>query len=582
MEIDARRIIEHPATPFVVAAALTALAYANAVGGEFLFDDLFLVRDARHVRDLASLWEMLRQMGSHEGFGYRPVRTFTHMLEYQLFGLDPRGYHVTNLVLHALTCVLAFRLARRLGLDSWTSLAGMAVFAVHPVHTEAVTYISGRRDELTTLFFFAAMLCYVRGVQEDSRGWVLATLPLYALSFFSKEMGITLPAVLYLWDALVNHRRRRWPRRLAGPFTGQPVFWSVLWAGALALFLYRGVFVARTMHPQWWGGTWASNFATVLAVHVRYLAVQLWPVDLLADYSPLAFDLAEGFTDPRSAIGAAVVACSLGIAWLTRHGAPLASFAVLSYWVVLLPVSHIIPHHELAAEHHLYLPSAAVCFAAGAGFAALERVRPRLGTGLAALVLIVLAALTLARNEDWRSEEALWSDTVAKAPRCGRALLNLATVHLDRGDLDRGEALLRESLRYTVSAKSLAYLGTVYTRRGEYERADEVLADAHERYTDHRLVIRFYALNLRHMGREQEAERVLERGVERHPSDAELHFLLAGSHVMQDEPREALEHYLAALEARPEHERARRAAALVARSLGDEGLAARIERGAFP
>lgn len=580
--LEMKKLAGHWLSPVVVAIVLTAVGYANAPGGQFVFDDLFLVRDAGHIRDFGSVFEMLRQMKLSEGMGYRPVRNFTHMLEYQVFGLRPWGYHLTNMALHMVVCLLLFRLVRRMGLDLWVALAGMALFAVHPVHTEAVTYISGRRDLLYTAFYIGAMLAYVRGVQDGRRRWVILALVQYVLGIFSKEMAITLPAVLYLWDVLLNRREEPWRKRLVAPFRGQPVFWAVLWAGAIAYFLYRGILVPRTLHPSWWGDGPASNFATVVAVHLRYLAVQMWPVDLLADYSPLAFPIAKDFTDQRTVIGLLVVAGTLAVAFTSRDRWPVAALAILSYWIVLLPVSHIIPHHELAAEHHLYLPSAGICFAAGAGLVYLGRSRRRFATTLFALLVVAFVGLTLSRNEDWRTEETLWSATVASAPRCGRALLNLASVHLDKGELDAGEALLRRSMLYTDHPKTRAYLGTVLTRKGRYEEADGVLGAAYARYPEDRFVIRFYALNLRHLGREDDAQEILARGLRLYPWDPDMHFILAGSLVMQDRPEQALEEYLEALDLRPADEDSRKAAIMVARTLGRETLARSLESGKTP
>lgn len=568
-EIDPRKVLAHPLTPLVAAVVLTAMAYANALGGEFVFDDLFLVKDAKYIRSFEAFGRTLTTMGSPEGAGYRPLRTFTHVLEYQVFGLRPWGYHLTNLCLHVLICVLIFFLARRLGLSRLASLAGMAVFAVHPVHTEAVTYISGRRDLLYAVFYVAGMLTYIKGVQENRRTLVLATLLLYGLSVFSKETGITLPAVLYLWDVLVHSSKERsWWRRLVDPMRSQPVFWGILWAGALAFFLYRGVLVPRTLNPSWWGQSMVTNFATVFAVHGRYLAVQIWPVDLQADYTLNAFALARSFADPRTVVSMIIVALTLVLAALMVRTAPLATLGVLAYWVMLLPVSHIIPHHELAAEHHLYVASTGLCLALGAGVVALGRRHRWAGLSAGVALLVAFIALTLARNEDWRTEEALWADTVARAPDCARANLNLAAIRLDQGRLDEAEAMLRRSLRNVDYPRSRAYLGTIYTRRGEYEHADRILSSAYRRYPEDRMVIRYYALNLRSMGKEKQARKILRQGLTKHPKDPHLHFLMAGSYVMSDMPEQALESYLEVLRYNPADEDSRLAAITIARALG--------------
>jgi Flp pilus assembly protein TadD len=565
-----------------VALVLVLVAYSNGLGGAFVFDDIPLVRDAPHVRSLSSVGPMLALMAEDQGHGYRPVRTLSHMLEHRIFGLRPFGYHTTNVLLHALTCILLFFLARRLGLSPAASMASMALFAVHPVHTEAVTYISGRRDLLFSLFLVAGMLAYVRGVQERSRLLVLAALPLYLLGVFSKEQGITLPAVLYLWEVLVNRSQDPWPRRLVSPLLAQPAFWAAIWAGAGAFFLYRGVLLPRTFHPGWWGGSASANFATVLAVHVRYLAVQLWPVDLLADYSPHAFRIADGFRDGRALLGLGILASSLALAAYTLRRYPLVALAIVTYWILLLPVSHLIPHHELAAEHQVYLPSGCLCLLAGAGVALLERRRTWAGAGLLVLAAVLMTGLTISRNRVWHDGEALWSDTVARAPRCGRALLNLGLVYFESGELERAEPLLRRSIGARDLPRAHATLGNVLSKKGRYQEAHATLAAAYRRFPSDPHVIRFHALNLLRTERAAEALGVLEKGVGLWPSDPELRYLLGGCYLAAGRPGDALEQNLLVLSLAPDHEDGRRIAVKLARHLGRTGLARKLEDGWSP
>ncbi|MBW2262808.1 MAG: tetratricopeptide repeat protein [Deltaproteobacteria bacterium] len=576
------RLLAHPLTPLALAAALCTAAYANALGGQFVFDDIVLVRDAPHVHDITHFGRMLSAMGESEGIGYRPVRTLTHMIEYQVFGPRAWGYHLTNVLLHLAVCLLLFRLCRRFGLGELASLASMAIFALHPVHTESVAYISGRRDLLYALFFTAGMLAYIRGVREKSRLLVFAALPLYVLGVFSKEQAVTLPVVLYLWDVLVHRRREAWPVRLWRPFQHQPVFWAIIWAGALAFFLYRGVLLPRTSQPDWWGGSPAVNFATALAVHARYLLVQIWPVDLLADYSAHAFPLAQGFLDRRTVLGILLLLASLAIAVASTRRAPLLSLAIISYWVLLLPVSHIIPHHELAAEHHLYLPSASLCLIAGAGLAALAKRRRIVGWGLLVLLLPLLLGLTISRNRVWRSEESLWADTVRKAPRCARALFNLAIVHIKRDDLDSGEDLLRRSLIEKDFPRGRAYLANVLTRKGRYAQAHDMLSNAIQADPDDLYVVKYHCQNLIHLGLSPEALPLLEKAVTTWPRDADMHFMLSGTYLALGRPGEALSESLTVLSLRPDDERTRKIAVLIAGKLGKADLARKLEAGWSP
>jgi hypothetical protein len=574
--------MSHPLAPLALAAVLCTAAYANSLGGDFVFDDIVLIRDATHVHDIGQVPRMLSAMAESKGIGYRPVRTLTHMIEYRIFGPRTWGYHLTNVLLHIAVCFLLFLLARRLGLSDTAGFTAMAIFALHPVHAESVAYISGRRDLLYSLFFLSGMLAYMRGASEKSTRLVFAALPLYVLGIFSKEQAVTLPVVLYLWDVLSHNGRRTWPGRLLSPFKRQPVFWSILLAGAFAFFLYRGVILPRTSHPEWWGGSASANFATALAVHLRYMIVQIWPVDLLADYSANAFALAQGFADRRTVMGLLVLLASIALAVTTTRRAPLVSLAVLSYWVLLLPVSHVIPHHEIAAEHHLYLPSACLCLAVGAGIASLARRRRIAAWGLLVVLLPLLLGLTISRNRVWRSEQTFWTDVVEKAPRCARALYNLAIVHIKRDELDTGEELLRRSLEEKDFARGRAYLGNVLTRKGQYDEAHTHLSSAHETDPHDPFVVKYHCQNLIHLGREEDALPLLEKAVSSWPDDADLHFMLSGAYLARGRAGEALSECLTVLALRPDDERARKIAVLISTKLGQTDLARRLMDGWSP
>lgn len=577
-----RKIVSHRLAPLVVAAILTALSYSNSLKGEFVFDDKILVEDAEHIRSLSSIPAMVSQMSSSEGIGYRPVRAISYMLDHQIWKLEPLGYHLTNVILHILVCLLLYHLARRLGLSRSASLAGMALFAVHPVHTESVTYISGRRDLLFSAFYLGAMLAYIHGVLSKSRLLVLATLPLYALGLFSKEQAITLPVVLYIWELLLGRKDEPWLRRLYRPLTAQPVLWGIIIAGAVAFFVYRGIVLPRTFQLDWWGGSPTTNFATVLAIHLRYLVVQVWPTNLLADYTLHAFPLAGSFLDVRTVMGLLILLASLTVAVLKARTWPLLSLSILSYWVLLLPVSQIIPHHELAAEHHLYLASALICFGAGHAASVAYEHRPRAAASVLVLLLVTMIVLTVQRNRVWQTEETLWNDTVEKAPRCGRALLNLGVIHVEKGDLDAGEKLLRWSIEATDYARAHAYLGRVLTMRGDFQEADRILSAAYHRFPDQLHVVRFYAHNLLKQDRGTEARTVLVRGVEKWPRNADMHYLLGGAHLMTGDPDACLEQNLEVLRLDPSHVDARLVAVALARELGRSSLAADLEAGKTP
>ncbi|UCF38341.1 MAG: glycosyltransferase family 39 protein, partial [Acidobacteriota bacterium] len=172
----------------VLLAVLCFLLYANTLGHSLVFDDVTLILQNRSVLELD--WATILYKG-----GYRPFRTLTYALNYAVGGEDPFGYHLVNVLLHALNAVLAFLLFWRLSRSNAVAGIGAAFMALHPVQTAAVAYVSGRKDLLAAFFLLAGFYLYVSRRKEGGIGWktLVAVLPLFVLAILSKEVAIVLP-----------------------------------------------------------------------------------------------------------------------------------------------------------------------------------------------------------------------------------------------------------------------------------------------------------------------------------------------------------------------------------------------------
>ncbi|MFI5403991.1 MAG: glycosyltransferase family 39 protein, partial [Planctomycetota bacterium] len=181
--------------------ALAFALYANAIGNGFVFDDDLIVSSRANLRSLEGVGRIVQD-------AYRPVRHVTYAIDYALFGRHAWGFHLSNVLYHALASFLVFRLVRRLRSEP-AAWAAALLFAVHPVQTEAVAYVSGRRDLLVTIFFLLGFLSYLN--YRDTGRWrhVAALVAFLALGAGSKESAATLPAVLLLHDLIVRPPSRR-------------------------------------------------------------------------------------------------------------------------------------------------------------------------------------------------------------------------------------------------------------------------------------------------------------------------------------------------------------------------------------
>jgi tetratricopeptide (TPR) repeat protein len=428
---------------------------------------------------------------------YRPLRTLSYRLDYAIGGLDPRVFHASNLVYHALTVLLVHAILARVGASPVAAFVGALIFAVHPVQTDAVTYAAGRRDILCGLFFAAGFLAFLHYRATRSRRALAAAAIAYLLAILAKEMAVTLPLVCFVYELFSRSRAgtgdvstrdslaRATVLQQKGPYR---LFVGLAIAGAVVAWAAYGRFVGRVIEvTPWHGGSIATNLATVARVWAHYLALVVWPAQLSVDYSYRAFPVSTTAFDPR-ALGAALLVAALAVvaSWLWRRGS-LAGFGAAWWAVTLLPVSHVIPYRELLAEHYLYLPMVGVaCVVAGA----IDAVRVGSAArrvALAAMLLIALAAAwrSVVRNRDWRDAETLWAATVATVPECARARFNLGQAYFERVRFDAAErewlaavAITPDDLDTLVALAMLSY------RQGRFEDAERWVAAALSRRPD--------------------------------------------------------------------------------------------------
>ncbi|HIA26624.1 MAG TPA: hypothetical protein EYN79_00650, partial [Planctomycetes bacterium] len=434
------------------AAAL--LLYSPVLDGEFVFDDVRLVekndwlwQEWRGVAAELSLWggllgEVAQPREADEvRVGFRPVRFISYRVDALLTmattpeGEDPRSrtfwFHLQNILWHAIVSVmlllLTLRVFRRGGyLCGFVVAAG---FLAHPIQTEAVAYISGRRDVLFAAFYLAALVVAVGGPSRPSwrRGLVVALLA--AVALLAKEMAATLPGALLALNWLQGKSSGS-PRE----FTSQlplllPTTILVLFFVALLLF---------TQNPgagaPWWGGSPANAGWTSLRAIGSYLLLLLWPLDLSVDYSHGAFLPSAGPFDPITGVLAlALVGALLGgsILAFRRGNHPLA-IAFPLFIMLLSPVLQAIPHPERFAERFLYLPMVAFLLAVGAiGHHVIRRMPASIS--VFTVVLILWAGMTVNRLEDWRTPYTLWRSATVASPGCARAWFGLGNAAMGIG-----------------------------------------------------------------------------------------------------------------------------------------------------
>jgi len=406
----------------VALLVLTFAAFHNALWCGFVsFDDWFLVEENERIRSLG--WENIERIFIYQtNDTWLPLRELSYALDHHFWGLTPLGYHLTNVVFHAANVVLVYFLLSRVLGRPVAALFGAAVFAVHPVQAESVTWVSGRRDVQYGFFYLLALLSFLRHEEREGvRRWVFYGLSLVflAASLLSKPSAMTFPAALVLAILVVGGDGEPVARRLV-----RCVPHAILTAGLVVVHVVvanrAGIVKGQPL------GTSLANVSFILA---KYLRLIFFPVNLSTPHGDL------GLTWSRDGVLIAglslVVAGVVAVGWWATRRRAVALFGFGWFFALLGPVLNLVPLSTLVAERYLYLPLVGLC-AVGAEIVVGIR-RRWLAVGCCAAMVVMLALLTRERNRVWENGRTFWRDAVSKWPNIPVARVGLASEYLDAG-----------------------------------------------------------------------------------------------------------------------------------------------------
>lgn len=572
----------------LLATALVAVVvYANAVPLGFALDDDPIIQMNPVVTEgrvsdafTGPYWQMEPEWGQL----YRPVILTSFAVEWRLWDGHPAGFHAASVVAHA--AVTAAVTALLLGLASpLTALLGGLLFAVHPVHVEAVANVVGRSELYAAGSFLAGCLIFlVRPRSSIGRaGRLLGVVAAYAVGLGSKEIAVTLPGVLALLavhPAVPAERRRR-------PVSELPLFLAL---GAVLSFylLVRmdvlGSAAGVKLPSELVGTTPLQRVWTALTLWPQYMRLMFFPADLVADYGPGVLEVARR-PGPAVAAGALVLGGLLGLAVATWRRAPLVSLGVLWFGVAVLPVAHLGVHAGvLLAERTLYLPSVGLALGVAGG---VVEWRGRAGTDqrptgsawrgllvVAAVILVGLSVRTVTRTPVWDSSFTLWRDLADHHPRSHRALRLYGDVLMNAGDAEAAAEAFRRAAelhphRYSV----LLEAGAAYEEAGDLDAAEAFFERAVQVEPRHRVGWRLLAEARLEAGSAEGAVRAAATGLARAGPDAELWAHLSEAHLLRGDLDAALRARRAALAREPDSDYDLRRLAEILELKGDTAAA---------
>jgi tetratricopeptide (TPR) repeat protein len=421
-------------------AFATAVAFGNTLSFGFVWDDHLLIGGSHFVRSWGTLPQILT---SHFWAGhadwkmyYRPLINVTFLVDYQLWGLNALGYHLTNILVHLAVSLVVMWIGATLLRDWLAGLVAGLVFSLHPVHSQSVSFIAGRTDLVAALFFLAAFSLYDRWRRSGRWFAYAGSLLAFVLALLSKEIAVVLPLVLLLRDWAFEDPATR-PSRARAALRIGPML------GVLATFLVvRFVVLSDVLLHRSHGSPteWLPRLLTTLTLAARYVWITILPYPVSPSQTP---PIQAWAGDPVFLLAAIGLGGLLMVAVVLGRRRPAVLFCIGWFWLTLAPsiALTLLPGSTaIFADRFLYLPSVGVCLLAALAVRPLlgepGQIRPdvvRRGPAAAlAVLLLVMTTLTLWRNEDWKDDLRLYYRMADTDPGALLPSVNLGLLHLGR------------------------------------------------------------------------------------------------------------------------------------------------------
>ncbi len=586
----------------LIILVIGTILYLNTFEVPFYLDDILSIKENPDIKDLS---QFLASFGKTPFMhGTRFIGYLSFALNYKINGLDLVGYHIVNLLIHLISAVLVYIFITFLlqtpvlkqnksGPDSKAALPFVisAIFLVHPVQTQAVTYIVQRLTSLATMFYLLSIVLYlVWRVKHKNAFSLLGSIVSAVLAMLTKEISFTLPGVIILIE--FTFFSGNWKEKVKRVLPFLPIILVI----PIILMAFKGGTTGNSLLPRADGEAFSrlEYFLTEMRVIITYIRLLIFPVNQSIFYD---YPVYKNFFEPAVLLSTfthlAFIVLAVLLIFKRRvfpYGA-LIGFGIIWFYITLSVESSLIPIRDIIFEHRLYLPSigfiTSVCTA---GYLVLNKVtNKKIYQSIPAIVVIlVLCIITYNRNNLWNNKLSMWRDVVEKAPKHTTALISLSSALIDNGLYDEAEKYLRKLLRidpnYERAYYNLGYiyakkkkpeearqyflktieinpafykaynnLGSIYLSEGDYERAFESFKKAlkinpYDPTIYYNLGNLFYKNN-----RLEKAKELYSRAIELNPEYASAYNNLGSVYFVMNKTDLAIENYKRAIILRPDY-----------------------------
>jgi tetratricopeptide (TPR) repeat protein len=524
-----------------IIALFVGILYFNSVGNQFTnWDDSMIYANSQVIRSIS--WDNIIKIFTPEkAANFQPIRILSYAIDYHFWKLNPVGYHITSIFFYILTCVMVFFTLRHLSAtlrekasrDSHERVAlfGAFLFAAHPVHVEAVTWLAARKEVLQGFFFFLGFYLYlkIKGITGRKK-MVYFSMVLFTilLAILSKPSAVVFPAAIFVYE--IAQKEDKWMDFIRS----HRIFLAILLVISIifASLLVKVMWEAGGVKP-FRGGSFFNNLLISFYIFLYNIQLLIFTINYSAAYTlPISNPILSLKTSIF--VGVTILFFVMGLWSLKRT--KVLFFSLSFFFVTLIPYLNIIPISTLLADRYIFISSLSFCLLLGIAFDKLYQHRIKrfsssffkfLSIAIFLLLLAGYSFMTINQNRIWRNSYTLWTDAVEKSPDSNTANALMGVVYMDLGMDEKAVKYLEKAVQVLpYDYQSRNNLGIVYGRMDKPERAHhELLTAIQLKPEDDTIKINLSVFYQRQKEYEK-AEEVLKYLLSKSPQNAQLHYRL--------------------------------------------------------